>query len=596
MIQVFVKDWYGKSHIFRLLQTATVLDLENQLSVKFKVPQSEYWLSGPGGNKMENHEKLVDLSTIHMRGRLFGGSDKCCIKGCSEEASGRTITCLAGVYELKITPDILCQANVNDLPLHICNHHYYFQRKRGHKQKQYLRSSVKCSQKIFRTSKKTETDDCFSLVGVKTCTSCKENIVVTKTTPCLKHILKVSSKYYMCACNCLDKIRDGKIEDINSDMYDCISNREELKHKSDLEQNYICTECSPTYLASIKADKISQTGSQTGSQTFSQTDSQTGSQTCTQTGSQTDSQTGSQTCSADSYQNENTDKTSFPTSAETHPITFPFSELFSGSDYTSSKRNRTFQNYELISNMFISLFKKEFAPWEVYLQHSKTGVMLHFNLKSSSHTLPTKTLTTFFPFLFGVPYQMSFSVYVLGKQLDNGFLPNDFFENEIQALNRISDLLNTLFSLQFCLGIYDEKSLKSIKRRQLSNTFDTDSTKNYEIDSNYLLTNRYGKHISETIRSVNPQRPCKRQLSQPRAERCQNCTILLQNTNLFHEHKIPSDKCCPDSHTALTKLSFEQLLERYKNLKKSCDYWKSRTRYYMNRKKLEPPVNFNVSS
>ena len=30
MVQVFVKDWYGKTHIFRLLQTATVSDLEKK--------------------------------------------------------------------------------------------------------------------------------------------------------------------------------------------------------------------------------------------------------------------------------------------------------------------------------------------------------------------------------------------------------------------------------------------------------------------------------------------------------------------------------------------------------------------------------------
>ena len=343
-------------------------------------------------------------------------------------------------------------------------------------------------------------------------------------------------------------------------MYDCISNKEERLGKSDLEQNYICTECGPTYLASIKADKKSH----------------------------------SQTDAAGTSKNETTDKPNFPTQPTC--ITFPFSDLFSGSDYTSSKRNVTLQNYEVISNMFISLSKTEFAPWEVYLQHGKTGVMLHFYFKSSSHTLPTKTLRIFCPFMFGAPYQISFSVYALGKQLDNGFLPNDFFENEIRATNTISDLLDTLFSLQLCLGIYDEKSLKTIKRRQLSDTFDTNSTKTYEIDSKYLLTNRYGKQIGETIRSVHPLRPCERLLFQPHAERCQNCTFLVQNTNSFHEHQIPSDKCHSDSHTALTKLSFEQLLERYKHLKKSCDYWKSRTRFYMNRKKIKPPVNFNISS
>lgn len=58
----------------------------------------------------------------------------------------------------------------------------------------------------------------------------------------------------MCACNCLDEMRDGKIKDLNSDMYNCISERD-LFGQSNLEQNYICTECCPKYLKTIKADK-----------------------------------------------------------------------------------------------------------------------------------------------------------------------------------------------------------------------------------------------------------------------------------------------------------------------------------------------------
>ena len=101
---------------------------------------------------------------------------------------------MAGVYELKITPEILCQAN--DIPLFICEHHYYFQTKHGHKPKR-LYSSVLHAQKIPFKKEKTKEDDCVSQLGVKTCTSCKKEIVVTKTTPCSKHILKISSKYYM---------------------------------------------------------------------------------------------------------------------------------------------------------------------------------------------------------------------------------------------------------------------------------------------------------------------------------------------------------------------------------------------------------------
>ena len=215
--------------------------------------------------------------------------------------------------------------------------------------------------------------------------------------------------------------------------------------------------------------------------------------------------------------------------------------------------------------MFLLLSKTQFAPWEVYLQHGKTGVMLHFYLESSSESLPTKKLTIFCPFLFGAPYQVSFSVYALGKKVDSGFLPNDY-------LNKISDLLDTLLSLQLCLGIYDEKLLKTIKMRKPTGDSENDCEKTYHIDTKFVLSNRFGKQIKETIRSINPQRPCERLLDQSHshAQKCQNCIILLKNTNLFHEQHMPSDKCSTDSHTALSNLSFAGLLDRYKNLKKSC--------------------------
>lgn len=94
MIQVFVQDWHGKTHIFRLPQSATVSDLENQISIKFKLPHSYYWLSGPKGEPMKNNDILIDQTTINIRGRLIGGKNMCCIKGCSEE---RKISCLTGV-------------------------------------------------------------------------------------------------------------------------------------------------------------------------------------------------------------------------------------------------------------------------------------------------------------------------------------------------------------------------------------------------------------------------------------------------------------------------------------------------------------------
>ncbi|KAL9964720.1 hypothetical protein ACROYT_G028400 [Oculina patagonica] len=524
MIQVFVKDWHGKTTIFRLLQNATVSDLQKQILIKFKLPSTEYWLSGPGGNKMSNQEALVDLTTVHIRGRLLGGINKCCIRGCEEEASHKKITGLTGIYELKTAPDDLGQGN--DLSFFICNHHYYFERRRGHKPKR-LYSSVQNARKIFKTSEKAETNECFSQVGVKTCSLCKENIVVTKTTPCSQHILKLSTKYYMCACNCLDETRDCKIKDLNIERYSCISNKE-LVCKSDLEQNFICTQCSPTYFRTMKAEKSN------------------------------DSLVGL----AGKSVNESTQEATVQTSAENQPITFPFSDLFSSSNYNMRQSGGTLDNYEVISNMFISMSKKEFSPWEVYLQYGKTGVMLHFYLESSSETLATKALTLFCPFLFGTPYQISFSVFALGKKVDSGFLPDHFFENEIQAANTVSNLLNALFTLQLCLGIYDEKLIETIRSRQASKNVGDNTDKSYEIDSKFLLfSNHCLKPIRETIRSANPQRPCTRLLSKSQhAERCQNCRILSQNTNLFHEHLTSSDKCSCDSHTALSKLSFEELL------------------------------------
>ena len=205
MIQVFVKDWYGKSHIFHLNQTATISALRKQISVKFKIPQNVYWLSGPERNLTKNNEKLVNLTTFQMRVRLFGGNDECCIKGCPEIASNRKVNCLTGVYELKLSPDMLSQAN--DLNVNICHHHYNLQRKRGHKPKRLHSSILYATPRIAKTDDKSENDDMFSLLGVKTCTSCKKHIVVTKTTPCPQHIL-----------TCLDEKNDGKVEETNCNL------------------------------------------------------------------------------------------------------------------------------------------------------------------------------------------------------------------------------------------------------------------------------------------------------------------------------------------------------------------------------------------
>ena len=121
--------------------------------------------------------------------------------------------------------------------------------------------------------------------------------------------------------------------------------------------------------------------------------------------------------------------------------------------------------------------------------------MLHFHLESSSESLPTKKLMLFCPFLFGAPYQVSFSVYALGKKVDSGFLPNDY-------LNKISDLLDTLFSLQLCLGIHDEKLLKTIKMRKPVDDSGNDCEKTSQIDTKFVLSNRFGKHIKDTIRNI----------------------------------------------------------------------------------------------
>jgi len=549
--QIFVKDWHGKTHTFQLPQTATVSDLVKQISVKFKLSQRDYWLSGPGGKKMEKDEKLLNLTTIHIRGRLNGGTNICCIKGCTEVASKRKITCLSGVYELKVPPDMLQQENDLNSTLYICNHHYYFQTKRGHKPRK-LYSSVKYAKKNF-FSEKSKTSDSLSPLGVKTCTFCKKGIAVTSTTPCLQHIITLSSKKYMCAGNCLDELRKGKIQEINSGIYDCISDRgNELQlEECDLDVlSYLCTECCSISLLSIKAEKaINDSGS------------------------------------ASKPENVSTEKT-----AQIGNITFPFSKALVDLIHNS---NRKINNYEAILDMFLSLSKVDFVPWTVNLQHGQTGVMLHFMLNKTAETLATKMLTIFCPFLFGAPYQISFSVYALGKQVDSGFLPDNWFENKMQARHTISVLLQTFFSIPLCLGIYGERFLNAINIRQPT---DSDTGKSYEVDYKFLLVNCYGKTIGQTIRSVNSDLPCQRLVLQSQGERCQNCNILLKNTNIFHENRTSSNRCSSDSRTAISKLSYEELVERYKNLRKTCDYWKKRTRSYMKKKKLMHPLNFNITS
>ena len=65
---------------------------------------------------MTNQDKLVDLTTMHIRERLLGGINKCCIKGCTRDAeSQRRLQCMAGVYELKIAPENLLSSKCHAL-------------------------------------------------------------------------------------------------------------------------------------------------------------------------------------------------------------------------------------------------------------------------------------------------------------------------------------------------------------------------------------------------------------------------------------------------------------------------------------------------
>ena len=144
--------------------------------------------------------------------------------------------------------------------------------------------------------------------------------------------------------------------------------------------------------------------------------------------------------------------------------------------------------------------------------------------------------------------------------------------------------------LQPCLGIYNKNFIKTIKINQLQENLADDLMKTYKLDSGYLPKNHYGKEITETIRSVDLQKPCNRIMLQPCAERCQNCTLILRKLN------TSTDKCSSDSPVPLSNLTFEQLFERYENLKKTCDYWKKRHTYYLKKQKIKPPPNFDFTS
>ena len=124
-------------------------------------------------------------------GKDIGGNDKCFIKGCPEIASNKKITGLTGVYELKLSPDFLKQTNFQDI--NICNHHYYLNRKRGHKpnppHSKAKHASQTASQTDFQSHKR---DDWLARLDVKKSSSCAKRVVI-KTSPCPQHILTVAS-------------------------------------------------------------------------------------------------------------------------------------------------------------------------------------------------------------------------------------------------------------------------------------------------------------------------------------------------------------------------------------------------------------------
>ena len=64
------------------------------------------------------------------------------------------------------------------------------------------------------------------------------------------------------------------------------------------------------------------------------------------------------------------------TISETQNLKFPFSEAF----VSDSDSSRKLTNYKDVTDMLFSLSKAEFSPWDVYLQHGKTGVCFIFYL------------------------------------------------------------------------------------------------------------------------------------------------------------------------------------------------------------------------
>ena len=183
----------------------------------------------------------------------------------------------------------------------------------------------------------------------------------------------------MCACNCLDDIKEGKIQEVNNDMYQRISTKAELSATCDLVKNYICTQCGPTYLKLIKTEKRAMIPVKNGQVVNLKTEIpqpqllKIMKPFKIKTIAPKDSL--SARLSNGSRPARNTDAKK--AGSETLSNIFPFSNHFSGLDGTNSK-DRKLEDFKFISDMFISISKTEFAPWTVYLQHGKTGVIAAF--------------------------------------------------------------------------------------------------------------------------------------------------------------------------------------------------------------------------
>ena len=128
-----------------------------------------------------------------------------------------------------------------------------------------------------------------------------------------------------------------------------------------------------------------------------------------------------------------------------------------------------------------------------------------------------------------------------GRRLTGVYFLIIFFKCETKATQLISMLLQTTFSLQLCLGIYGEKLLKTIKLQQLKGDTNSTDNKPYKIDGKYMLINKHGEQILETVRSSNPQEACLNFFTTKTtatSERCKNCIHLAKNRSIFHNNCV----------------------------------------------------------